>query len=80
LLEFEDCDALGMDGYENSVNRGLGIFIKDREVHLDPRHGVGNALAASGEWLLSPTLGTFLRQIKSEDSKLFGALVKIVQG
>jgi hypothetical protein len=50
-----------MDGREYSVNSMLGIFIKDREVHFDPRGSVGNALAAMSEWMVSPTLGTFLR-------------------
>jgi hypothetical protein len=50
-----------MDGDENSMNSGPGIFIEDREVHFDPRRSVGNALAADNEWLVFPTLGTFLR-------------------
>jgi hypothetical protein len=49
-----------MDGHENCVNGGLGIFVEDREIHFDPRRSVGKALAATSEWLVSPTLGTFL--------------------
>jgi hypothetical protein len=61
LIEFEDCDAFGMDGFENSVNSGLGIFIENREVHLDSQCSVGSALASYRERLVFPTLGTVLR-------------------
>ena len=36
LIELKDCDAFGMDGFENGVNGGLGLFIEDREINFDP--------------------------------------------
>ena len=50
-----------MNGFENSMNCGLGIFIENREVHLDSQCSVGSALASYRERLVFPTLGTVLR-------------------
>ena len=62
------------------MDGGLGLFIEDREIHLKPRRGVGRALADRSESLAVPEPGLLLRYVKSEDSKLPGASVKVVQG
>ena len=61
------------------MNGGLGLFIEDREIYFKSRGGVGRALAGCSESLLSPEFGLLLRQVESEDSKLPGASVKVVQ-
>jgi hypothetical protein len=61
LIEFKDSDAIGMNGFENGVNGQFSIFVEDREIHFDPRCGVGSALAGDGEGLASLTLSTVLR-------------------
>jgi hypothetical protein len=49
-----------MDRFENGVNGGLGLFIEDREIHFEPRRGVGSILAGGSESLIVPTPGTVL--------------------
>ena len=61
------------------MNGELGFLIEDREIHFDLRGGVGSVPASCSESLTVPTLDTFLGQIESEDPKLFGASVKVIQ-
>ena len=49
-----------MDGFENGVDGGLSLFIEDREIHFEPRCGLGSALAGRIESLVMPQLGMVL--------------------
>ena len=77
LLEFEDSDAVRMRGFENGVNDGLGFFIGNREIHLDP--GFHLRRVAGSPLMAIAAAGALLGQVKSEDAELPHALVKIVQ-
>jgi len=61
------------------MNGGLNLFIEDREAYFDPRFFMGCARAGRIDSLPVTEPGAALRQVKSEDSKLPGASVEVIQ-